>query len=204
MKNKQGLLFVLSGPSGCGKGTVVRELLNQNEDIFLSISATTRLPRDGEVDGQHYYFLTKEQFEEQIATDGMLEHASYCGNYYGTPKDAVMNMCRSGKDVILEIEVQGALQIKKKHPDAVLIFILPPSLEELSRRLIDRHTEDMETINKRLAKSTEEIRHAKEYDYTVVNDTVLETVEQIESIMEAEKFRSKRMLPMIDDLFSTK
>ena len=204
MRNKQGLLYVLSGPSGCGKGTVVRELLDRNENIFLSVSATTRSPRSGEVHGQHYYFLSKEQFEEQIAADGMLEHANYCGNYYGTPKEAVMKMCRDGKDVILEIEVQGALQIKKKCPEAVLIFILPPSLEELSRRLIDRNTEDMDTVYKRLSKSTEEMQYAKEYDYTVVNDTVLETVNQIVAIMEAEKFRSKRMLPVIDDILTTK
>ena len=204
MRNKQGLLYVISGPSGCGKGTVVRELLDRNENIFLSVSATTRSPRDGEVHGQHYYFLSKEQFEERIAADGMLEHASYCGNYYGTPKDAVMQMCRDGKDVILEIEVQGALQIKKKCPEAVLIFILPPSLEELSRRLIDRNTEDMDTVYKRLSKSTEEMQYAKDYDYTVVNDTVSETVDQIVSIMEAEKFRSKRMIPIIDDILITK
>lgn len=204
MKNKQGLLYVLSGPSGCGKGTVVRELLDRNENIFLSISATTRSPRNGEIDGQHYYFLSKEQFEEQLAADGMLEHANYCGNYYGTPKEAVVRRCQEGKDVILEIEVQGALQVKKKYPEAILIFILPPSLEELSRRLIDRNTEDAETVYKRLAKSTEEMKYAAEYDYTVVNDTVSEAAHQILSIMEAEKLRSKRMRSVIDNIITTK
>ena len=126
--NKSGLLVVVSGPSGCGKGTVLKQLIENDEHVFYSVSATTRSPRVGEVDGVHYYFISKEQFEEKIASGGMLEYASYVGNYYGTPKQAVEEKCAAGYDVILEIEVQGAMQLREKCPDAVFVFIIPPSM----------------------------------------------------------------------------
>ncbi len=200
MRNKEGLLIVLSGPSGCGKGTVIRELMQDHPNLFYSVSATTRQPRPGEEDGVHYYFLKKEQFEELIASDGMLEYANYCGNYYGTPRAAVEEQCKAGKDVILEIEVQGAMQVREKCPDAVFLFILPPSAEELARRLTDRQTEDPQTVQNRLVKAKEEMAMAGSYDYIVVNDVVSETAAQIEAILTAEKFSRKRMQPVLDEI----
>ncbi len=192
MKNS-GLLVILSGPSGCGKGTVIKELLRRNPNVFLSVSATTRLPREGEQDGIHYHFITKDRFESLIAEEGMLEYASYCDNYYGTPKAAVEEKLCAGKDVILEIEVQGALQVMNKRPDAVSIFILPPSAKELEHRLVGRNTEDRDTIDKRLAKAWDEITYASRYDYAVVNDDLMEAVQEIEAVLMAEKCKSVRM-----------
>ena len=200
MRNREGLLVVLSGPSGCGKGTVIRELMQGHPNLFYSVSATTRQPRPGEEDGVHYYFLKKEQFEELIASDGMLEYANYCGNYYGTPRAAVEEQCKAGKDVILEIEVQGAMQVREKCPDAVFLFVLPPSAEELARRLTDRRTEDPQTVHNRLVKAKEEMAMAGSYDYIVVNDIVSETAAQIEAILTAEKFSRKRMQPVLDEI----
>lgn len=191
--SKKGLLIVLSGPSGSGKGTVLRELLKEEENIFLSVSATTRSPRPGEENGVHYFFLSREEFEAEIANDGMLEHASYCENYYGTPKKPVFDRCDNGQDVILEIEVQGAMQVLEKQKEAVSIFIMPPSLTELRERLIGRQTEDMETVERRLATALEEMKYAKRYDYIVVNDSIQEAVKDIKAILQAEKLKSGRM-----------
>ena len=196
---KKGLLLVLSGPSGCGKGTVLKELLATEENIFLSVSATTRSPRPGEENGTHYFFLSKEEFEGEIARDGMLEHACYCGNYYGTPKKPVFERCEKGQHVILEIEVQGAKQVINSQPEAVSIFIMPPSLAELERRLVDRQTEDEETVRRRLATAVEEMKQAKDYDYIVVNNTVAEAVKDIAAIIRAEQNRTCRMAEMIQD-----
>ena len=191
--SKKGLLIVLSGPSGSGKGTVLRELLKEEENIFLSVSATTRSPRPGEENGVHYFFLSREEFEAEIANDGMLEHACYCENYYGTPKKPVFDRCDNGQDVILEIEVQGAMQVLEKQKEAVSIFIMPPSLTELRERLIGRQTEDMETVERRLATALEEMKYAKRYDYIVVNDSIQEAVKDIKAILQAEKLKSGRM-----------
>ncbi len=191
--SKKGLLIVLSGPSGSGKGTVLRELLKEEENIFLSVSATTRSPRPGEENGVHYFFLSREEFEAEIANDGMLEHASYCENYYGTPKKPVFDRCDNGQDVILEIEVQGAMQVLEKQKEAVSIFIMPPSLTELRERLIGRQTEDMETVERRLATALEEMKYVKRYDYIVVNDSIQEAVKDIKAILQAEKLKSGRM-----------
>ncbi len=196
MKNK-GLMIVFSGPSGSGKGTILQEVLKDDSSVMLSISATTRLPREGEQNGVNYFFLQKEAFEEMIANDGMLEHACYCGNYYGTPRKPVETAMEEGKDVVLEIEVQGALQIKKKFPECITIFILPPSMEVLEHRLRKRQTEDEPTIQKRLAQAKEELKLAAQYDYVVVNGELETAVDDMKAILRAEHCRAARTEIMI-------
>lgn len=168
----KGLLIVVSGPSGVGKGTVLSELMQENGNIFYSVSATTRQAREGEKDGVNYFFITKEEFEKNIKDGKMLEYACYCDNYYGTPQQAVEQMREQGKDVLLEIEPQGAMQVMKKCPDALSIFISPPSLEELRKRLTERGTESKEVIESRMQKAGEEMSLAENYQYHVLNDTV--------------------------------
>ena len=179
---EKGKLVVLSGPSGSGKGTILTEFLKGNEDVFLSISATTRSPRYDEKDEVNYYFIGKKEFKDLIETDGILEHAKYCENYYGTPRKQVFKKLDEGKDVILEIEVQGALQVKEKCPEAVLVFVMPPSVEELEARLKGRGTEDEETVAKRLETAISEMEHLDKYDYVIVNDTVSAAIEKLEEI----------------------
>ena len=195
--NKKGLLLILSGPSGCGKGTVLKELLAAEPNIFYSVSATTRAPRPGEEDGVNYFFLSKEDFDREVSQDGMLEYACYCGNCYGTPKKPVFDRLERGEHVILEIEVQGAKQVMESCTEAVSIFIMPPSLAELERRLVDRQTEDEETVKRRLAAAVDEMNLAKDYDYVVVNDKVSEAVKDIAAIIRAEQNRSCRMSELI-------
>ncbi|HEX2937787.1 MAG TPA: guanylate kinase [Ruminiclostridium sp.] len=191
-KSKKGLLIVVSGPSGSGKGTVLPKVLARRKGIFFSVSATTRKPRPGEINGKHYYFLSHEEFEEKIRNGGMLEYASYCGNYYGTPRFAVEEKLAGGFDVILEIEVQGAKLVKNSCPDCIAIFIAPPSEEELEKRLRGRGTECEDVIKKRLETSVGEIRQAFDYDYIVVNDDVETAAGKIDSIITAEKCRSSK------------
>ena len=183
----RGLLVVLSGPSGTGKGTVIRKLLEDNPQVRLSVSATTRNPREGEQHGEHYFFLTREEFESLIAKDAVLEYAEYCGRYYGTPKDPVEEWRNEGNDVLLEIEVQGGEQVKKKCPDCVTIFLLPHSVEELENRLRGRGTENEETIQKRLTTAKEELKQADCYDYNVVNTDVAEAAAEIMEILRKER-----------------
>lgn len=190
--NDKGLLLVVSGPSGAGKGTVCGAYMEKHPECSLSVSATTRSPRPGETDGVNYYFLTEEDFRNKISNDGFLEHAVFCNNYYGTPKDAVMKMIDSGRDVILEIEVQGAMQVRAHYPEAVLIFVVPPSMDELEARLRGRGTETDEVISKRLARSKEEFKYIEKYNYILVNDTIDNAVRRLESITEAEKCRIER------------
>lgn len=185
----QGLKIVLSGPSGSGKGTIVKELI-KDEQFQLSISATTRAPRQGEEEGVHYFFKTREAFETMIAQNELLEHAQFCGNYYGTPKAFIEDSVKKGKDVILEIEVEGAMQIKEIYPEAVFIFVVPPSLTELENRLVGRNTETREVIDQRLGRAKEELALYKQYDYVVVNDRLVEAIEEIQCIVRAEKLRS--------------
>ena len=185
--NKKGLLLVISGPSGVGKGTVCGEYLKKHPECALSVSATTRSPREGEVDGVNYHFLTEDDFKKKIAADGFLEHAIFCENYYGTPKDAVMKMLEEGKDVILEIEVQGALQVRSHYPEGVFIFVLPPSMEELENRLRGRGTETDEVIAKRLDRAKAEFKFIEKYNYVLTNDTVEKAVERLGCIVNAEK-----------------
>ncbi len=188
MSRKKGRLYVISGPSGTGKGTVCGELLKEIGNEF-SVSMTTRDPREGEVDGRDYYFVSKEVFLEHIEAGNFLEHATVFDNLYGTPKDMVMNRLERGRNVILDIDVQGGLQVKRAMPEAVLIFILPPSLAELRKRLEGRGTETKEKVEKRLGQALNEIRLIGEYDYYIVNENIDEAVALAKSIMAAEAAR---------------
>ena len=188
----KGLLIVFSAPSGGGKGTILDELKKQNDNLKVSISATTRAPRDKDVNGVNYHFVTKEKFMEMLENGEILEHAEFCGNYYGTPKASVMELTEKGYDVVLEIEVQGGAQIKKIMPDCVSIFIKPPSLEVLEKRLRNRATEKEEDILKRLATAKGELKEAHNYDYVVVNDKLEDAVEDVKAIIKAEKLRYLR------------
>lgn len=188
----QGTLLIVSGPAGVGKGTVVAEAVNKaNGGIYLSISATTRQPRSIDKEGVTYFFKAKEEFESMIEKGQLLEYANYVGNYYGTPKEPVMNALENGKDVILEIEVQGALQVKENYPDAVLMFIVPPSLEVLEERLRGRGTETEEQIEKRLNRAKEEFKEIPKYDYVVENETVEKAVSDILTVLRAERLKNK-------------
>ena len=191
--NKKGLLIVVSGPSGAGKGTICKRILGENQDIQLSISATTRPPRKGEVDGKNYYFITKESFEEMIKGDTLLEYAHVYDNYYGTPDKYVIENLQNGKDVLLEIDIVGALKVKAKFKEAILIFILPPSLEELKNRIIGRGTETQKDIQKRYGSAVEEIEQVIKYDYAVVNDDVQRATDDIIAIIRAEKCKVARV-----------
>ena len=198
--NKKGQLIVVSGPSGVGKGTVLKEYLNSRDGIAYSVSATTRQPRPGEVNGIHYYFLSREEFERTAAEGGMLEYASYNGNYYGTPKAPVEQQRNQGNDVVLEIEVQGALQVKKSCPDALLIFVAPPSFEELKNRLAGRQTEDAKTVENRLNIARQELMCAGEYDYIIVNDTVEQAVQRLGQIISANRYNKNNMKEFLDEV----
>lgn len=183
----KGVLAVVSGFSGAGKGTIMKALLKEYDDYALSISVTTRSPRPGEEDGREYFFRTREEVEKMIAEEQLLEYAEYVGNYYGTPRFYVEDMLARGKNVILEIELQGAMQIKQKNPEAVLVFITPPSFEELKNRLIGRGTETEEVINSRLARAAEEAEEMDKYDYIVVNDQVEDCVHCLHQIILSER-----------------
>lgn len=184
MKRK-GILIVVSGFSGAGKGTLVKKLIEEYEGYALSISATTRQPRPGEEDGREYFFLQKEQFERKIAENGLIEYACYCENYYGTPREYVEQQLADGKDVILEIEIQGALKIKKQYEDALLLFVMPPNAEELRRRLEGRGTETKEVIDKRMRRAAEEAEGIEAYDFIVINDDLDICVGQLHEIITA-------------------
>ena len=187
--DNQGVLAVISGFSGAGKGTLMRALLERYDNYALSISATTRAPREGEVDGREYFFKTREEFEQMIEHDELVEYAQYVGNYYGTPKAYVEEQLARGKDVILEIEIQGALKVRRQFPDALLLFVTPPSAEVLKNRLIGRGTETMDVIEHRLARALEEAEGLEEYDYLVVNDVLEEAVREVHEIIQNEHYR---------------
>ena len=195
---RRGKTFIICGPSGVGKGTVVARLLASNPNLYFSVSATTRQPRHGEVDGVHYHFLSREQFQQWIAEDAFLEHAEFVGNYYGTPKKYVDAAMDQGRDVILDIEIQGAEQVHQQRPEAVRIYVAPPSWAELERRLIGRGTEDMEKVRSRLERGKQEFAAARSFDYFVINDTVDNAVTEISAIMLAEHCRPDERIAMID------
>lgn len=193
--NTRGLLIVISGPSGVGKGTVRKALFERpDHNLVYSISMTTRQPRAGETNGVEYHFVSKEEFLKQIDAGNLLEYAEFCDNYYGTPLDKVNEQLESGQEVVLEIEVQGAMQVKEKMPDGVYVFIAPPSMKALEERLTNRGTEDKEIIKKRLDKARSEIKVAEEYGYIVVNDTVDNAADRIMAIIRAEHARTDRVL----------
>ena len=199
----RGRLFVLSGPSGVGKGTVCKALFQEREDLVLSVSATTRAPRPGEVDGVHYIFLSEEEFSDWIGKGNFLEWATYCDHRYGTPLHKVEELLSEGKDVLLEIELQGSLQVKEKLPESILIFVLPPSMTELRNRLIGRGTETPEVIEARLKRAEEEMDFVTQYDYILMNDEVDRAVERFAYILEAERLRTKFSQELIKEVLES-
>ncbi|HIQ95369.1 MAG TPA: guanylate kinase [Candidatus Limivivens merdigallinarum] len=198
--NKDGVLIVLSGFSGAGKGTLVKRLMELHEGYALSISATTRAPREGEMESVHYFFKTREEFEQMIEEDAFFEHAEYCGNYYGTPKAYVEEQLSKGRNVILEIEIQGALKIKEQRPDALLLFVTPKDAETLRERLTGRGTESPEVVEQRLSRAGEEAEGVEHYDYLLINDDLDTCVEEMHSIIRDARFRVTRNLGIIDEI----
>lgn len=188
----KGVLVVVSGFSGAGKGTVMKALLEKYDNYALSISATTRNPRPGEKDGEAYFFRTREEFEQMIEEDALLEYAKYVENYYGTPRAYVEQQLEKGKDVILEIEIQGAMKVKEKIPQAVLVFVTPPSMDELKNRLIGRGTETMDVIESRLKRASEEAEGIEDYDYLLINDDLDTCVKDLHHLIQSEHYRADR------------
>ena len=197
---KKGILLILSGFAGSGKGTIVKELLDKYDNYALSVSATTRSPRPGEKDGREYFFKTVEEFEDMIKAEELLEYARYVDNYYGTPAEYVEKMLKDGKDVILEIEQQGALQIKEKRPDALLLFVMPPSVDEVYNRLKGRGTENEETIMKRMRQGAKEAEVIGKYDFLIINDDLDECVKRVHNTIQSAKYATFRNMDLIDDV----
>ena len=195
---RKGKTFIICGPSGVGKGTVVARLLASDPMLYFSVSATTRAPRAGEEDGVHYHFLTRETFEQWIAAGDFLEYAEYVGNLYGTPRLYVDRAMEQGRDVLLDIEIQGAEQVCRKRPDTVRIYVAPPNWGELEKRLVGRGTEDMDKVRSRLARGKEEFAAAKDFDYLVINDTVDRAVDELRAIMQAEHCRPDERIALIE------
>lgn len=197
MNHKRGILIVVSGFSGAGKGTLMKRLLETYDNYALSVSATTRSPRPGETDGKEYFFKTVDEFEKMIAQDELIEYAKYVNNYYGTPKDYVMRQLEAGKDVILEIEIQGALKVREKYPDTLLLFVTPPSAKELKERLVGRGTETMDVIESRMKRAVEESEGVEAYDYLIVNDDLEACVKEMHHVIQSEHNRVSRCNAMI-------
>lgn len=198
--NEQGMLAVVSGFSGAGKGTLMKELLKRYDNYALSISATTRNPREGEADGREYFFVTEEFFRDMIEKDALIEYAQYVKHFYGTPKEYVLNQMKQGKDVILEIEIQGALKIKERFPETILIFVMPPNAEELKRRLIGRGTESMEVINARLKRAAEEAEGMEAYDYILINDKIETCVEAMHQMIQVQHNRASNNMAFLSHI----
>ena len=200
MMNNQGVLVVVSGFSGAGKGTLMKRLMEKYDNYALSVSATTRDPRPGEEHGREYFFHTKKEFEELILEDALIEYAQYVDNYYGTPKAYVEKQLNMGKDVILEIEIQGALKVKKKMPNTLLLFVTPPNAEELKHRLVNRGTESLEVIESRLSRASEEAKGMSEYDYILINDVIEECVDNMHSIIQSQHDAVKNRQEFIKEI----
>ncbi|SCH13596.1 MULTISPECIES: guanylate kinase [unclassified Romboutsia] len=201
MVKRKGLLLVVSGPSGAGKGTICKAILDQNDQIKLSVSATTRKPRNGEVHGVNYFFIEKEEFTSMVEKGEFLEYAQIYDNFYGTPKAAIIETLEKGQDVILEIEMQGARQVKEVYPEGIFVFVLPPSLKELKNRIVGRGTESVEEIEKRFSCAFEEIKQIDDYDYFIVNQDVEKSVKELEAIISSEKNKVTRYKNNIIDKF---
>lgn len=197
---RKGLLVVVSAPSGTGKGTLLQMLRKVNKNVRFSISVTTRPPRQGEEDGKDYFFRTVEQFEDMVKNGELIEWVKYCDNYYGTPKKFVEDAIDQGFDIVLEIDVEGAMNIKKMFPESVMIFIVPPSLEELKKRIVGRGTEQTDVINKRIQIAEKELEYAEKYDYIVINDDIENAVAAVNSILTAEKHKASRNSGMLDEM----
>ncbi len=201
MNKRKGILSVVSGFSGSGKGTIMKQLLKQYPDTYaLSISATTRSPRSGEVHGREYFFVPQEEFEAMIENSALLEYAQYVNHYYGTPKDYVFQQLEAGKDVILEIEIQGALKVKEAYPDTLMLFVTPPDAKELKKRLTGRGTEDEATIASRLSRAWQEAQSVEQYDYLVVNDNLEECVQEVHGIIQSRHARIEENFPLIETI----
>ena len=198
--NNKGILIVVSGFSGAGKGTIMKELMKKYDNYALSISATTRNPRPGEENGREYFFKTVEEFEKMIAKDELIEYAKYVDNYYGTPRKYVEEQLNAGKDVILEIEIQGALKVREKFPETLLLFVTPPSAKELKKRLVNRGTETMDVIEFRMNRAKEEALGMDQYDYLIVNDDLQKCVEEMHQIIQGEHRRSFRNIAFIEQM----
>ena len=198
--NKKGILIILSGFSGVGKGTVVRRLLSDYDNYALSISATTRKPREGEEDGVSYFFKSKEEFEQMIKEDSFIEHARYVENYYGTPKAYVQEQLDAGKDVILEIEIQGALKVKEKYPDALMLFLVPPDAQTLKERLVGRGTETADVIHDRLERAAQEAQEMGSYEYIIVNDDLEQSMELMHHLIESQHNKTDRNLAFVHQI----
>ncbi len=196
----KGILIVISGFTGAGKGTLIKRLISDYDDYALSVSMTTRSPRPGEKDGVDYFFVTKEEFEKTIEEGGLVEYAQYVGNYYGTPKKYVEEQLELGKDVILEIEIQGAMKIRERFPEALLLFVMPPSVEELRNRLIKRATETADVIDKRLKRAVEESEGIDEYEYIVINDDLDQCEKELHALIRAAHYAAKRNTVFIDKI----
>lgn len=197
---RKGILIVVSGFSGVGKGTLMKQLVHSYDNYALSVSMTTRQPRPGESDGKEYFFVSREVFEKTIAENGLIEYANYCGNYYGTPKEYVEKQLEKGKDVILEIEIQGALKVREQFPTALLLFVMPPSAQELKKRLEGRGTETKEVIDKRLKRATEEAEGIENYDFIVINDKLEECVKEMHGLILAAHETPDRNQEFIDNM----
>lgn len=197
---RKGILIVVSGFSGVGKGTLMKQLVHSYDNYALSVSTTTRQPRPGESDGKEYFFVSREVFEKTIAENGLIEYANYCGNYYGTPKEYVEKQLEKGKDVILEIEIQGALKVREQFPTALLLFVMPPSAQELKKRLEGRGTETEEVIAKRLKRATEEAEGIENYDFIVINDKLEECVKEMHGLILAAHETPDRNQEFIDNM----
>lgn len=201
MNNRKGILSIVSGFSGSGKGTIMKQLLQQYPETYaLSISATTRSPRSGEAHGREYFFVSQEEFEAMIRDNALLEYAQYVNHYYGTPRDYVFRQLEAGKDVILEIEIQGALKVKEAYPDTLLLFVTPPSAAELKKRLTERGTEEEDVIASRLSRAWQEAQGVEQYDYLVVNDSLAECVQEVHGIIQSQHARVKENYPLIETI----
>ena len=196
----KGKTFIISGPSGVGKSTVLKELFQDRDDLYFSVSATTRPPRPGEINGVHYHFTDVDEFRKMISEDAFLEYAEYVGNFYGTPKKFVDEAMEQGKDVVLDIEVQGALKVKEKNPQALLLFVTPPSAEELKHRLIDRGTEIMDVINDRMRRAAEESEIMDHYQYLVINDDLDTCVKEVHQLIQSEHLKVSENLDLVADI----